>query len=115
MEEKKPRERRSWAIRLEDGAGNGVRVVARKRGDGSGQTLVVHTTKDAKGKKLSQRGATEPHRDLEAAKARAEALAQTLVGTGWRRKEARTGLAAKPDSFTSANLPKPVTTKRSAA
>jgi hypothetical protein len=65
--------------------------------------------KAVKGKKRSgERGATQEHATLAAAKAAVEKLATAFVKNGWTRPERRAfGFARKPDAFGPGNVPNP--------
>jgi hypothetical protein len=70
-------------------------------------TFAVHSVKDAKGKNVNTRGATETHASAEGARERVEELVEQAVKAGWRRSERRSGFAPRPDAFTAAALPAP--------
>ena len=102
----KTRERRSWAVQLEDAAG--ARLVARleKRKDGRWRTGAVHVVGTGKSKKVA-RGASAEHADEAPAKEAPAKLVAAAEKAGGKRCEPRGGFASKPDVFTLETLPKP--------
>lgn len=110
-EQPKPRETRSYGATLHDNSGATMRVVGKKRPDGSFRVQLRHIVRGADGKKVVKRGATEQVADLAAATKRVEELAAVLVKEGWTRGAIRAPFASKADEFTLTSLPKPNSVK----
>ena len=72
-------------------------------------SYVQHIKRDATTKKVveNKRGATENHESFEAAKARANEIADKLAAMGWKRRITSGGFK-KTDDFTFDSLPAPV-------
>lgn len=104
------RERRSWAVVMEDGAGARLEVRLERRKDGW-RTLARHVVGSGKARKVA-RGVTEQHADEASAKAAQAKVVAAAEKSGWKRREARGGgFVGKPDAFTLATLPKPASKK----
>jgi hypothetical protein len=104
---KKRREKKSWHVVMTSGDGRVVKVSASRKGDGSGRTQVLHSTPIAGGKKRkNERGATQVHANIDAAKAQQEKLVDALKKRGWVvREPSPRGFQAKPDAFDINSLP----------
>jgi hypothetical protein len=96
---------RSFSVTLHGADGAILRLMAVRKSDGSATTYALHVTKDAKGKRHSQRGASEQHASFDRAKAALTKLATAAASRGWKRGERRGGFVPRPDSFSVANLP----------
>lgn len=98
---------KSTGVTLKDGAGNIMRIAAVAKKDGTAHTYVIHRILDDEGKtKLVQRGASEVHPSLDAARATVEKLKAKAVSAGWIARVAAVG-RSKPDAFGIDNLPSP--------
>ncbi len=110
--EAQPKAPRSFSTALHGPEGEVLRVVAVFRKDGGARTFVVHsTTKDAKGKRVNTRGATQTWPSGDAAVKAVERVAQEAIKKGWARSQRVAGFAARPDAFSLDTLPVPKPTK----
>ena len=85
--------------------------------DGWKTAAVRYREPAAKGKKRTgERGATQTHATMDAAKAALEKLAGALIRGGWVRPERKAlgGFVAREDAFGLNNLPRPGSPKPSA-
>jgi len=101
---KAKRTKKSWNVNLTGATGESLRVVAKKKGDGTAVTFAVRTIKAGK-KKTNERGLTEPHPTLETALAKQKQLVAAAQKMGWTIRETKQGFERKPDAFTA--LPAP--------
>lgn len=98
---------RSFSTALRGDEGAVLRIVVVFRRNGTANSFVIHSVKDAKGKNVNTRGASEAHDTADEARERAEELVEQAVKAGWRRSERRSGFAPRPDAFSAAALPAP--------
>ena len=79
--------------------GGGIRltILATRKRDGSGVTVV--TTTDVK-KKTTTRGMTSKYTTFEMAVAALRKLEKDAIAKGWKKSERSGGFKSKPDAFT---------------
>jgi hypothetical protein len=98
------KEPRTMTVTLVGEGGKVLRVTASRRRDGW-STFAVERRKASDGKKTSERGATERHADLAAARVAMDRIVAEAAKRGWVRSERRGGFAPRPDAFSLATLP----------
>jgi hypothetical protein len=104
---KKKREMRSINVRL-TGDGQGLHIRAFKLTEGRWRSELIITTGTGK-KATRERGNTDQHADLAAAKAAVEKLTKDAEKAGWQRKPTRS-FERKADAFS--GIPKPKSAKK---
>jgi len=102
--------KKSFTRGLVDANKNQLRFIANLKKDGKVETYIVHRELNADGKlKLSKRGATTIHENMDSAKATVETGVKVAIKSGWQEKKSSGGggYKARPDSFTLDTLPSP--------
>jgi hypothetical protein len=85
--------------------GPSLRFTALSKKDGSFRTFATYVEKGKDGKNVNKQGASSTHPSMEQAKKAIDEMIAAAVAKGWVQRH--TGrIAAKPDAFDLANLPR---------
>lgn len=102
-------EPKSFGVSLTADGGAVMRITALRRKNGSASTFVTvyDGKKDAKGKKTGQRGATQAHASMSAARTAVDSLVAQATSKGWSTRRSGGGFKSRADAFDPKNLPAP--------